>query len=281
MNLPAFNARLRQFTGTRPTARPAALQVEGLSWGPKGHGDLIADISFELEPGKVLAIVGPNGAGKSSLLRCLYRYHRPNAGHVRIDGRDIWSIAPRDYARRIATVLQEPAVDFGLSVAEIVELGLTPHLRRFARPDWNRIRDVLALMGLEGLAARDFATLSGGEKQRVMIARALMQEPDLLILDEPTNHLDIRHQLEVLELLSRLGITVVVSLHDLALASAHADAVLVLHHGRQVRMGTPTEALTPQSINQTFAVGVAIDTHPVTGRPRFSFHLDDQNEILK
>jgi len=278
MSHAAFNARLEQFGQFRRPVRPAALHVEGLCWGPKGHAGLVIDISFELAPGRMLAIVGPNGAGKSSLLRCLYRYHRPTSGLVRLDGEDIWSIPPRDYARRIATVLQEPAVDFGLSVAEIVELGLTPHLGRFARPDFSRVVDALALMGLSDFASRDFATLSGGEKQRVMIARALLQDPDLLILDEPTNHLDIRHQLEVLELLSRLGITVVVSLHDLALASSHADTVLVLDHGRQVQLGAPTEALTPQSVNQTFAVGVAIDTHPVTGRPRFSFHLDDDNE---
>lgn len=278
MSLPAFSARLQQFAGARRPVRPATLAVEKLSWGPKGHRNLVSDISFEVAPGTMLAVVGPNGAGKSSLLRCLYRYNRPSSGQIRIDGRDIWSVPPKDYARRIATVLQEPAVDFGLSVAEIVELGLTPHLTRFGRPDWSRISDVLSLMGLSALASRDFATLSGGEKQRVMIARALLQGPDLLILDEPTNHLDIRHQLEVLELLSRLGITVIVSLHDLALASAHADTVLVLDHGHQVQLGSPTEALTPQSVNQTFAVGVAIDTHPVTGRPRFSFHLDENTE---
>src|SRR5690606_38032447 len=118
---------------------------------------------------------------------------------------------------------------------------------------------------------------SGGEKQRVMIARALVQKPDLLILDEPTNHLDIRHQLEVLELLSRLEATVIVSLHDLALASAHADRVLVIDAGRQVQLGSPLEVLTPGAIRQTFGVEASIDTHPATGRPRFSFHLNDDN----
>ncbi|UXN75956.1 ABC transporter ATP-binding protein (plasmid) [Devosia sp. A8/3-2] len=194
---------------------------------------------FAVQPGEMLAVVGPNGAGKSSLLRCLYRYHRPTVGKVAIDGIDIWSMTPRDCARRIATVLQEPATDFGLTVAEIVELGLTPRVGRFGRADLTEVEGVLALMGLSDFAAHDFATLSGGEKQRVMIARALLQKPDLLILDEPTNHLDIRHQLEVLELLSSLDATVIVSLHDLALASAHADRVLVLDNGRQVRWAPP------------------------------------------
>ena len=261
----------------RPSdGRPAALRVDALSWGPGGTTRLLHDITFSVAPGETLAVVGPNGAGKSSLLRCLYRYHRPTGGKITLDGTDIWSMAPRDCARRIATVLQEPAIDFGLTVAEIVELGLTPHIGRFGKIDLGEVEGALALMGLTSFAARDFATLSGGEKQRVMIARALLQKPDLLILDEPTNHLDIRHQLEVLELLSRLDATVIVSLHDLGLASAHTDRVLVLDNGRQVELGAPLEVLTPQSIRTTFAVGVNIDAHPATGRPRFSFHLDDK-----
>lgn len=254
-------------------SRPARLAIEGLSWGPSGHQPIIADLAFQVEPGEMLAVVGPNGAGKSSLLRCLYRFHRPTAGLVRFDGEDVWAIKPRALARRVATVLQEPASDFGLTVAEIVELGLTPQLERFSGPAWDPVEDALALMNLTGLAARDFASLSGGEKQRAMIARALVQRPDLLILDEPTNHLDIRHQLEVLALLAGLPTTVIVSLHDLALASAHADRVLVLDRGRQVQLGAPLDVLTPDTIRRTFAVEAAIDRHPATGRPRFSFHL--------
>ena len=259
------------------SARPAALQVERLNWGPSGATRLLHDISFSVAPGEMLAVVGPNGAGKSSLLRCLYRFHRPTGGTVTLDGADIWSMKPRDCARRIATVLQEPATDFGLTVSEIIELGLTPHLGRFGKADLGEVAAALALMDLTRFAARDFATLSGGEKQRVMIARALLQKPDLLILDEPTNHLDIRHQLEVLELLSGLEATIIVSLHDLALACAHADRVLVLDHGHQVQLGAPLEVLTPPAIRETFAVVAAIDAHPTTGRPRFSFHLDDQS----
>ncbi len=254
--------------------RPARLQVEGLSWGPFTRHPIIEDLSFTVSAGEMLAVAGPNGAGKSSLLRCLYRFHPPNAGRVLVDGEDIWTIKPKVLARRVSTVLQEPASDFGLTVAEIIELGLTPHLERFSGRDYAPVEDALALMDLTALAARDFASLSGGEKQRVMIARALVQKPDLLILDEPTNHLDIRHHLEVLALLSALPTTVIVSLHDLALASAHADRVLVLDRGRQVQLGAPLDVLTPETIRQTFAVEAAIDSHPATGRPRFSFHLN-------
>lgn len=255
-------------------SRPAQLTVSGLAWGPSAHAPIIEQIDFAVTPGEMLAIVGPNGAGKSSLLRCLYRFHRPRAGTVLLDGADIWAMSARHCARRVATVLQESASDFGLTVAEIIELGLTPHQTAASADDYNPVEEALKLMELTAFATRDFATLSGGEKQRVMIARALAQRPDLLVLDEPTNHLDIRHQLEVLALLSRLPTTVIVSLHDLALASAHADRVLVLENGRMTALGPPLEVLTPDAIRATFSVGTAIDRHPVTGRPRFSFHLD-------
>lgn len=255
-------------------ANPARIAVSGLSWGPLGGPRIIHDLDFSVEPGQMLAVVGPNGAGKSSLLRCLYRFHRPSSGSVTLDGADIGGMQPKALARRVATVLQESASDFGLSVAEIVELGLTPHLDQWSGPAYGPVEDALAVMNLTAFASRDFASLSGGEKQRVMIARALVQKPDLLILDEPTNHLDIRHQLEVLQLLAGLPTTIIVSLHDLALASAHADSVLVLEAGRRVQFGAPLAALTPETIRRTFAVEAAIDTHPATGRPRFSFHLD-------
>ncbi|QDZ10760.1 ABC transporter ATP-binding protein [Devosia ginsengisoli] len=263
-----------RFTG----AHPARLELIDLSWGV-GLGDpIVGPLSLAVEPGQMLALVGPNGAGKSSLLRCLYRYHRPSTGMVRLDGQDIWSLPGKAVARRIATVLQEQASDFGLTVAEIVELGLTPHRGGWGtdRGDYDSVEAVLDLMELTHLAPRDLATLSGGERQRVMIARALLQKPDLLILDEPTNHLDIRHQLEVLDLLGRLACTVIVSLHDLALASAHADRVLLLDGGRVAALGAPAEALTQSTIRAAFAVETLLDAHPATGRPRLSFYLPNQ-----
>lgn len=263
-----------RFTG----ARPARLDLENLSWGVVPGQPIVGPLSLTVEPGQMLALVGPNGAGKSSLLRCLYRYHRPGTGHVRLDGADIWSLPGKAVARRIATVLQEQASDFGLTVAEIVELGLTPHRGGWGadQDDYDAVEAVLALMELTHVAPRDLATLSGGERQRVMIARALLQKPDLLILDEPTNHLDIRHQLEVLDLLVRLRCTVIVSLHDLALASAHADRVVLLDGGRMAAIGAPAEVLTQSTIRAAFAVETLLDAHPATGRPRLSFYLPHQ-----
>lgn len=263
-----------RFTGERP----ARLDIDGLTWGAQPGRAIIGPLSLTLEPGQKLALVGPNGAGKSSLLRCLYRFHRPTSGQVRLDGADIWSLPGKAVARRVATVLQEQASDFGLTVAEIVELGLTPHRGGWGTDhgDYQAIESVLALMDLTHLAPRDLATLSGGERQRVMIARALLQKPDLLILDEPTNHLDIRHQLEVLDLLRRLRCTVVVSLHDLAMASAHADQVLLLDGGRLTALGAPAAVLTQSTIRAAFAVETLLDVHPATGRPRLSFYLPNQ-----
>ncbi len=263
--------RTEPFTG----AQPARLDIDDLHWGPVAGRPIIGPLSLSVAPGQMLAVVGPNGAGKSSLLRCLYRYHRPSGGLVRLDGDDIWTLSGKVVARRIATVLQEPVSDFGLTVAEIVELGLTPHRGIWGRApaDYQAMESVLDLLGLTALAPRDMATLSGGERQRVMIARALLQKPDLLILDEPTNHLDIRHQLEVLELLGQLSCTVIVSLHDLALASAHADRVLLLDQGLVAALGAPAEVLTPATIRTAFAVETLLDAHPATGRPRLSFYL--------
>ncbi|WEK05570.1 MAG: ABC transporter ATP-binding protein [Candidatus Devosia phytovorans] len=265
----------RQQTDRFTGGRPAGLNLVDLSWGVSAGKPIIGPLSLSVEPGQMLALVGPNGAGKSSLLRCLYRYHRPSTGKVLLDGSNIWSLPGKAVAQRVATVLQEPASDFGLTVAEVVELGLTPHRQGWATDhrDHEGVEAVLALMELTELAPRDLATLSGGEKQRVMIARALLQKPDLLILDEPTNHLDIRHQLEVLELLAGLECTVVVSLHDLALACAHADKVLLLDQGKVAAIGAPTEVLTQDTIRAAFAVETLLDAHPATGRPRLSFYL--------
>ncbi|GAB3479835.1 ABC transporter ATP-binding protein [Marinomonas epiphytica] len=230
---------------------------------------------MKVEAGEFLAIVGPNGSCKTTLLRCIYRINKPTQGQVLLDGKNLWSLSPRQSAQRIATVLQESSGQFGLTVFEMIEIGLTPSARawRRSKTDCALVEEVMALVNVSHLATRVFDTLSGGERQRVMIARALIQRPDVLILDEPTNHLDIRHQLEILTLLSQLPCTVIVSLHDLALASTYADRVLVMQHGEIQAISSPSDAFTPQSIKQVFEVETVIDEHPVTQRPRFSFYL--------
>jgi len=250
------------------------LVASALSWAPRGGAPILRDVSFTVPRGQVLAICGANGAGKSTLLRVIYRHLRPDSGRVTLGGDDLWALSPRAAARRVAAVLQEQPTDFALTVREMVGLGRTPHRAGFAGAgarDAEVIAASLHRMDLVRFADKPFGTLSGGERQRVMVARALAQEPELLVLDEPTNHLDIRHQLEVLGLLRGLGLTVILTLHDLTLAAEHSDAVLILHQGRLLAHGPPRDVLTPQTIARAFDVTARIDT---TGpSPRYSFHL--------
>lgn len=255
----------------------AELEVQGAAWTPdKATPRVLHPTSFKVGAGRVLGIVGPNGAGKSTLLRLLYRFQRPSVGQILINGQDIWALPARAVARRIAAVLQEQASPFGLSVREITALGRTPHragLAMSARRDAAVVQQVLDRLSLQNLADRPFATLSGGERQRVMIARALAQEPQVLILDEPTNHLDVRHQLEVVSLIRTLGLTVVVSLHDLNMAVGVCDDVLVLDGGRPQGFGPPATLLSDALVSKTFRVQARREHLAPSGAAHFSFTL--------
>jgi|TARA_R110000744_G_scaffold15956_1_gene44162 iron complex transport system ATP-binding protein len=256
------------------------MQLNNVAWSPYRDKPLLEPVNVTITAGEFVAVVGPNGSGKTSLLRCLYRVNRPSSGQVLLDGQDIWSLSARQCAQRIATVLQDTGAEFGLSVFEMAEIGLTPMSTSWKRSenDSRIIENALALLDVGHLADRAFDSLSGGERQRVMIARALVQCPDVLILDEPTNHLDIRHQLEVLELLASLPCTVIVSLHDLSLASAYADRVLVMKAGKMQDFAPPSHVFTEQQIKQVFDVETVIDEHPITQRPRFSFYLHKKQD---
>jgi iron complex transport system ATP-binding protein len=255
----------------------AHLALQGCSWVAPGGQAVLRDISLSLPRGRILGIVGPNGAGKSTLLRLIYRYLRPTRGRVLLDGADLWAMDARAVARQVAAVLQEQPTDFALTVREIVALGRAPHRQGLSRGgvrDGVVIAAALARLRLDGMADRRIGTLSGGERQRVMIARALAQEPALLVLDEPTNHLDIRHQLEALALIRDLGLTIVVSLHDLNLAAMTCDEIVLLHDGRAVAQGPPAQALTPLTLAPAFAVAVRQDRLAMADTPQLTFHLD-------
>lgn len=259
----------------------ARLSVQGLTWAPGARmKTLLHDTSFELEAGRVLGIVGPNGAGKTTLLRLLYRFHKPLTGSVNLDDQDIWELSAREVARKVAAVLQEQPSDFALTVGEIVALGRTPHRRGFAgssgRHDRQIIDEALSHLELHGLAHRHLGTLSGGERQRVMVARALAQEPRLLILDEPTNHLDIRHQLEILELIRNLSLTIVTSLHDLNLTAGVCDDVLLLEDGRPLGFGPAAEVLSEDAISAAFKVTARREQLSLSNTDHLTFHLHNK-----
>ena len=259
----------------------AHLSVRDLSWSPeRGSETLLHRTSFELDANRVLGIVGPNGAGKTTLLRLLYRFHRPTTGSVSIDGVDIWALPARSAAQRIAAVLQEQPSDFALTVREIVALGRTPHRRGFAGSLGSQDNDIvdsaLDRLELAGLARRHLGTLSGGERQRVMVARALAQEPRLLILDEPTNHLDIRHQLEVLDLIRSLPLTIVTSLHDLNLAAGVCDDLLLLQSGHSVGFGRPCDVLSETAVSDAFHVVTRREQLSQSKTDHLTFHLENK-----
>ena len=255
-----------------------AVALSDVSWGPKGRPDVLADISFAVPQGQIMAICGANGAGKSTLLRLIYRHQAPRRGTVTLMGRDLWAMGATEAARQLAAVLQEQPTDFALTVRQIVALGRLPHRRGWGAglsaagaEDAAIIGAALLRMDLTGMADRAFGTLSGGERQRVMVARALAQQPRVIVLDEPTNHLDIRHQLELLALLKGLGLTVIATLHDLTLAAEFAERVLILREGRILADGPPDVTLSETTLADAFHVKARIDrTGPA---PRFSFHL--------
>ncbi|MBI4576874.1 MAG: ABC transporter ATP-binding protein [Planctomycetes bacterium] len=218
-----------------------------------------------------MAIVGANGAGKSTLLRCLVRLLRPAAGRVLLDGLDLAGLPSRALARRMAYVPQETHLAFPYTALQVVLMGRLPHLPRFGfegPEDLHTVRTAMELTETLDLAGRAVGELSTGERQRVLLARALAQGPEVLCLDEPTAHLDLRRRVAIYELLDRLrwegGMTVVEVSHDLNLAAQRADRMAVLHRGRVATSGRPAEVVTAAMLREVFGVE-ALVTRPEGG----------------
>ena len=254
------------------------ITVQDLSWSIKQKNQqILYPLSFKLKPRKILGVVGPNGAGKSTLLRLLYRYYKPTTGKVKINGIDIWKLTSRQVASSIATVLQENFSDFSLTVREIVTLGRTPYSKWLSnlnsKNDKKIVQSSIDRLSLTKFENRHLNTLSGGERQRVMVARALAQEPDILILDEPTNHLDIRQQLEILNLLKDLSITVITSLHDLNMARSNCDEILLLKDGCALGFGKPNLILSESNISEAFRVKACHELLTPSNSRQITFHL--------
>ncbi|AVT37010.1 ABC transporter ATP-binding protein [Plantactinospora sp. BB1] len=251
------------------------LRLDAVTVAVDGHL-LVRDLSLTVDRGQTVGLVGPNGSGKSTALRCVYRALRPSRGVVRVGGDDLATVPRRRSARSIAALTQDGGSDLDFTVAEVVALGRTPHLRG-NRPLSGRERELceqaMARLDIAHLADRGVLSLSGGERQRVLVARALVQEPEILVLDEPTNHLDIRHQVELLSLLKGVSLTVLVVLHDLNLAAATCDRIGVLSGGRLVAAGTPAEVLTADLVRNVFGVAATVVTHPLTGDPQLLYSL--------
>jgi iron complex transport system ATP-binding protein len=251
------------------------LAARGLVFRHAGMATPLFDgLSLGVRAGECVGLVGPNGSGKTTLVRLLAGLLTPGKGEVLIEGRPVAAIPPRERARRLAAVLPEAPLLFNFSVLEIALMGRAPHLGAWGLEravDYEVARRALVDVGLGGFEARPIHDLSSGERQRAIIARALAQEPRLLLLDEPTAFLDLKHGIAVYEILGRLrrerGLTVVVVSHDLHLAARHADRLVLLDHGRVAADGPPSEVLTPAHLCPVYETDVEILRDPASGAP--------------
>ena len=273
---PEFDTAKPGMAGNGPS--PMSLSLSGVTVAV-GSVEICSEVSLEVDSGQIVGVIGPNGSGKTTLLRTVYRVLRPRLGSVVVGEDDLWDLRPSEAARRIAVVVQEPQSDFEFTVREVVAMGRSPHQSPFARvsdEDHQRVDDALAHVSISELAARSFGTLSGGEKQRALIARALVQGARVLVLDEPTNHLDIRYQLEVLDLIRGVGVTTLMSIHDVNLAAEYCDHVVVLQGGRIQAAGPVGSVLRPEVLEPVF--GVKVERVSRAGRrPLYWFQSRDHS----
>ena len=248
------------------------LHAASLGFAYDAARPVLSGVSLDVTRGALVGVLGPNGSGKTTLLALLAGMRRPTRGHITLDGRPLEALSRRQLATRVAVVLKETDPTFNYTVLEMVLMGRHPHLGLFeveGPADMVAARDALAAVGASHLEGRDFMTLSGGEKQRVVIASALAQATDVLLLDEPTSSLDLGAQLEIAQLLRTLnetrGVTIVVSTHDLALASGVCRELVLLRRGAVVAAGPTAEVLTGANVRALYDVDADVHRHPETG----------------
>lgn len=250
-----------------------SFKTERLTWGIGGKTVLDA-VSLEARPGEMLGLLGPNGSGKTSLLRLLAGLKQPQSGRVLLDRTDLRTIPRRAVAQRVAFVEQHATTNANLKVIDVVKLGRFPHRSLFSgwsRADEEAVDGALEKAGMTAKRNDFWHSLSGGEKQRAHIARALAQTPKELILDEPTNHLDIQHQIALLKLVSELAVTSITALHDLNHAAMFCDRLVVLKQGRIVASGPPGEVLTEELLRTVFSVDARVEVSPHHARPHIHY----------
>jgi iron complex transport system ATP-binding protein len=235
---------------------------------------IIDAISLEVQKNEFVGLVGPNGCGKSTLLKNIYRIYRPDTGKVYLDGNEIQTIKDKAFAKKMSVMVQENNVAFDLTVLDMVMLGRYAHkkmLQDSSKEDRAIAEKCIEEVGMKGCEARSFLSLSGGEKQRVLLARALSQEAELIVLDEPTNHLDIQFQYQVMNILKRQDVTVFTSVHDLNIAALYCDRIVVLKKGKLVTIGTPEEVIRPEMIRYLYGMESEVRINKLTGRPQIQF----------
>ncbi|MDR1560178.1 MAG: ABC transporter ATP-binding protein [Clostridiales bacterium] len=236
--------------------------------------DAARNICLSVDKGEFVGLIGPNGSGKSTVLKNLYRALKPDSGKVSLDGDDLFFLSHKAAALKLGVVGQENDVPFDFLVEEIVAMGRSPHKKLFDidnEHDKYIVHHALEHLGMANMAKRNYLHISGGEKQRVLIARVIAQECDFLLLDEPTNHLDISYQLQIFDFVKRLGVTALSAIHDLNMAALYCDRIFVLKAGEIVLQGKPEEVLTPENILNVYGVRCDTRIHPITGKPAITF----------
>jgi len=249
------------------------LNVDGIECR-YGSVKILSDVSLDVKPGCFIGILGPNGSGKTTLLRSISRVLKPHGGSILIDKEDIYSLKPKQVAQKMAVVPQYNDVGFNFSAMDVVLMGRNPHLNDFqmeSTKDMDIARRAMELTNTWTLADRPINELSGGEAQRVIIARALAQEPKILLLDEPMSHLDIINQIELMDLVKNLcvknDLAVLAVIHDLNMASRYCDTLLLLKTGKVFALGTVEKVLTTENILNVFGVDSIVRKNPVTNSP--------------
>ena len=250
--------------------RPQTIGAHDLTYEIEGE-TLLDGVSLRADRGQFVGLIGPNGAGKSTLLRTISGILRYRRGAVSLEGADLQTLSSREIASSLALIPQIAPYTYGFTSMELVLMGRYPHLGRFqieGKEDDRIARDAMRLTETEQFADRTLDTLSGGERQRVFVARALAQQPRILLMDEPTANLDVLHQLKVLDLVRRLvddGLTAIAAIHDLNMAARYCDKLVLLSGGRVLAEGSPEEVLTPDTIASAFGVKSAVYQDPITG----------------
>ena len=226
-----------------------------------GNNQILKGVSIDSKSREFIGIIGPNGSGKSTLLKCIYRTLKPNNGCIMLGRQDISKMSVKESAKKLAVVAQHNYYNFDFSVGEVVLMGRSPHKKSLEpdnSEDYDIVNESLEKVGMLGFKNRSFSTLSCGEQQRVILARALAQQTPCLILDEPTNHLDIKYQLSLLNIVKSLNLTVISAIHDLNIAAMYCDRLFVMKNGQIVGSGIPQEVLTKEFIKEIYDIDVEI-----------------------
>lgn len=243
-----------------------------------GNKKVLEDVDISFPSDQLTGLIGPNGSGKSTLLKCIYRVMKPSAGQIFVGDKNIGKLSYKESAKQIAVLAQHHGTGFDLSVEDVVLMGRTPY-KGIAEGD--NVEDIaiaersMEETGVADMGSLSFIQLSGGEQQRVMLARALTQETSCLVLDEPTNHLDITYQLQIMDLITSRNMTVIAAIHDLNIAAMYCDHIVALQNGKIIAQGTPQEVLTKENIKALYHVNAEILMR-ADGRPAIIYERGDK-----